>query len=70
VIAASVAMGVAVWAGWRAWTAALPATKTTEALGLALLIGAGVAIYAALMWAMKIEGRDELVAMLRRKRGE
>jgi putative peptidoglycan lipid II flippase len=69
VIAASVVMGGLVWGGWHAWAAAVPATKGTEALGLALLIGAGVASYAGLMWALKIEGRDELVAMLRRKRG-
>ena len=70
VIVASVVMGGVVAAGWWAWSRALPATKVCDALGLALLIGLGVAVYAALLWAAKIEGRDELATVVAKMRAK
>ncbi|MDP3073970.1 MAG: murein biosynthesis integral membrane protein MurJ [Opitutaceae bacterium] len=63
VIAASAVMGVAVALGWRAWAQALPATGGAVLGGIALHVVAGVAIYGGLLWAMKIEGRDDLAAV-------
>jgi len=70
VVAASAAMGAVVAGGWWAWSHALPATKAGDAVGLAVLISAGVASYAALLWALKIEGRDELTAVLAKVRAK
>lgn len=68
VLLASVLMGAAVWAGWRL----LPAEAEgpwTEAAVLATLIAGGAALYAGLAWVFKIQGRDDAVAMLRRRFG-
>jgi putative peptidoglycan lipid II flippase len=70
VIGASVAMGALVGAGWWLWSQVVPATKLTDACGLAVFISAGVASYAGLLWAMKIEGRDELAAVLAKLRAK
>jgi putative peptidoglycan lipid II flippase len=69
VIGASVVMGAVVGAGWWLWTHFLAPTPTkfTDAVALVVLIATGVAVYAALMWALKIEGRDEIAAMIARK---
>lgn len=66
---AAVVMGVAVSLGWRAWAGALPSTKFYDGLGLVVLIGGGAALYGALVWLMKIEGRDDLALVLARVRG-
>ena len=36
---------------------------------LALLIGVGMAVYAGLVWVFRIEGREDLAAMVRRRLG-
>lgn len=70
VVAASAAMGAVVAAGWWAWSRSVPATTAGDALGLALLIGGGVAIYAAMLWVAKIEGRDDLAAVVAKARAK
>ena len=67
---ASLAMGVVVAGGWAGWILLVPASKAADAIGLAILIGGGVAVYAGLLWMLRIEGRDELAeifAKLRQK---
>ncbi len=66
VILSSTLMGALVAAGWWIWARYLPASKLSDAIALALLIGGGIAIYTALVWAMKIGGREDLVAVLRK----
>jgi putative peptidoglycan lipid II flippase len=70
VIAAAVVMGGAVAAGWWAWARFFPATKSNDAIALLILISLGVAVYAALLWALRIEGRDDLAAVLNRLRAK
>jgi putative peptidoglycan lipid II flippase len=70
VIGASVVMGAAVAAGGWMWARFVPGTKLNDALALLMLIGSGVAIYAALLWALRIEGRDDLAAVLNRLRAK
>ncbi|MBP6506793.1 MAG: murein biosynthesis integral membrane protein MurJ [Opitutaceae bacterium] len=70
VLGASLAMGVVVAGGWAGWILLVPASKAADAIGLAILIGGGVAVYAGLLWMLRIEGRDELAeifAKLRQK---
>jgi hypothetical protein len=40
-----------------------------DAAALVVLIGAGIAVYAGGVWALRIEGRDDLAAMVRRRLG-
>jgi hypothetical protein len=37
--------------------------------GLALAVGAGAGVYLCAVWMLRVEGRDELTASLRRKLG-
>lgn len=64
VLGASLAMGLAVAVGLAGWVLLVPAGKIADAAGLALLIGGGAAIYAGLLWVLRIEGRDDLAAIL------
>ncbi len=72
IVGASALMGVAVWGGARL-AARLPLTgKAQDLVIVAGLIPAACAIYGALLWALRIEGREELRALwtrLRRKAG-
>ena len=71
VIAASVAMGVTVWAAWWAWSRIMvPVTKASDSAGLALMIVLGVASYGAVLWRLKIEGREDLAAVLAKVRAK
>lgn len=63
VCAGSVAMGVVVWLGWRTWSQHFPATGGAVLAGIVLHVVVGAALYGALLWAMKIEGREELAAV-------
>ncbi len=70
VVGASAVMGVAVAAGWWGWTHVSPAMKRYDALAVLLLVPLGVAIYAGILWAVRIEGRDDLALVLAKLRGK
>jgi putative peptidoglycan lipid II flippase len=61
-------MGTLVGGGWWLWSRVVPVTKLMDCLGLLTMIGSGVAVYAGLLWALKIEGRDDLTAVVTRMR--
>lgn len=67
VAAAAVAMGAAVRATDLAWRARVEPSIWTDAAGLALAVGVGVAVFALAAWLARVEGRDEIVALIRRK---
>ncbi len=67
IVVASVAMGAAVWAGWAGWTRVVVATVWSDAAGLAVLIAGGAGVYAGLVWALRIEGRAEVLELLRKR---
>jgi putative peptidoglycan lipid II flippase len=70
IIAASAVMGALVRGGWRAWTAcAGEESKWADAAGLALMIAAGVAVYGALAWLLRVEGREALAGLAMRRFG-
>lgn len=66
VLAAAAGMGLVVAVAWRGLLAGLGSGVLTDVLALVVLIPSGVAVYGALLWAMKIEGRDDLVALVDR----
>jgi len=68
IVAASIVMGLAVAAGWWGWSRAVPTTKWSDALALAGLIGGGAGLYAAILWRLRIEGRDDLAAVFAKLR--
>lgn len=69
IVAASLLMGVAVGlAVWGFGRLPLPA-RIHDFLAVVAVIPLAVAIYGALLWGMKIEGRDELSALVHRLRG-
>lgn len=70
VLGAGLVMGGVVVAGWRLWSHAVPVTRLTEILGLALVISGGAAVYGALLWMLKIEGRADLVAVATKLRSK
>jgi putative peptidoglycan lipid II flippase len=69
IIAASAAMGAVVAAGWWAWSRSISASTLSDAGALGALIGAGVAVYGGVVWALRIEGRDDLRAVISKLRG-
>jgi putative peptidoglycan lipid II flippase len=69
IIAASAVMGAVVAAGWWAWSRSISASTLSDAGALGALIGAGVAVYGGVVWALRIEGRDDLRAVISKLRG-
>jgi len=69
VVVASLVMGVVVGVGWWFWPQTV-ITKFNDALGLVVLICAGVAVYGGLLWLLRIEGRDDLAAVVAKVRAK
>lgn len=69
IAAASVVMGLVVWVGWRALAWLEVAGRVRDLIAVGGLIPIGAAIYGLLLWALRIEGRAELEAVLDRLRG-
>ena len=68
ILLASVIMGAVVGGAWWGWMQIATGSKWNDAIGLLLTIVLGVSVYGALLWGMKIEGRDDLAAILNRFR--
>ena len=68
VILASVIMGIVVAVGWWGWLRTVGASRATDAVALLVLIAVGVTVYIALMWALKIEGREDVAAIIAKAR--
>ena len=64
VMLAAVFMGGAVGVGWWGWAHTVAVSPWSDALGLALVITLGVAVYAVVVWRLKIGGREDLEALL------
>lgn len=72
IIVASAIMGAAVYAGWRFASAWVTPKSWRELVLLGALIVAGVAVYGAAAWALRIEARhdaEQLLEKLKRKLG-
>lgn len=64
VMLASVVMGLLVFAAWSRGGDWWRHSRWLEAGGLLALIAAGAGIYGVFLWALKIEGREDLAAVL------
>lgn len=69
VLVASLLMGAVVAGGWWGWQREVAPGRLADAAALVVLIGAGIAVYAGGVWALRIEGREDLAAMVRRRLG-
>jgi putative peptidoglycan lipid II flippase len=63
-VAAALIMGAVVAAAWWGWMRAMPRAKTSDAVGIALAIALGVAVFGAFAWLFRIEGRDDVAGLL------
>ena len=70
IVGASLVMGLAVGGGWWLWSHFVSGSKIGDVLGLAVLIAVGVLLYSGLLWALRIEGREELAAMFNKFRSK
>ncbi len=68
VVAAAAAMGLAVGGAQWAWQRHAPAGTWADLLGLVVLVGGGILLYGGLVWWLRIEGREDLAAVLTRAR--
>ncbi len=69
IVAATVMGGVVAAGGWAA-ARLLPVSKLNDALLIAALIAVGVAVYGALIWTLRVEGRDDMAAVLGKLRAK
>lgn len=67
IVVATAAMSALVGAGWFGLRQAV-AGRAADLLAVVVLIPLACAVYGGLLWALKIEGREELQAMLARTR--
>ena len=65
---ASALMGLAVWVGWRGLSVGGLPSAARDWAAVAGLIPAAAAFYGALLWLLRIEGRQELESLLQRFR--
>lgn len=65
--AASVLMAAVVAGVDRAWSGLMGIGGWRDLGGLGVSVAAGVVVFGAGVWALKVEGRDELIALVRRK---
>ena len=67
VLAASALMAAAVAGAWAGWVRAMGRGGWHDLVGLAACIALGVGVFAAAVWALRVEGREELTALIKRK---
>ncbi|MDB6167140.1 MAG: integral rane protein MviN [Verrucomicrobia bacterium] len=66
VLLATAAMAVVVALGWQGLRRGLAHARTADAVAIFGLIPIGAAVYGAVLWLLRIEGREELKGLLRR----
>ena len=66
VLAGTAVMAVVVWLGARLIEQSGLGARAVQVLSIALLIPVGACVYAVVLWLLRIEGRDELQALVAR----
>jgi len=69
ILLAALLMGLVVGAGWWLIDRNVAANMFSDTVAIAVLVVTGVAVYATLLWMLRIEGRDEVAALLNKFRG-
>jgi len=69
VAVATLSMAGMVWGGWQIIAATVPGQRVADAIGVFGLIPLAVLWYGWLLWELRVEGREEIAAWLRKKRG-
>jgi putative peptidoglycan lipid II flippase len=69
VLVATLAMSLLVGGGWHWLAGSGLGTRLSDGLAVFGLIPLGVAVYAAALWILRIEGRDDLAAVLAKFQG-
>lgn len=67
VLAASALMAAAVAGAWAGWARAMGRGSWHDLAGLAACIAVGLGVFAAAAWGLRVEGRDELASLIKRK---
>jgi putative peptidoglycan lipid II flippase len=67
ILVASALMGGVVWGGWYAWTRFMPVSVWSDAAAVGSLVAGGVVVYGAIVWSLRLEGREEIIQMVRQK---
>ncbi len=70
IVVAAIVMAGVVWVGWWAWTAHISRSRIADVAGIIVLIVTGVAVYGAVVWLLRIEGREDIVALMARRRAK
>ena len=69
VLIGTVAMGIVVLGGWGFLSKLNPSARLNDWIAVLGLIPAGVLTYGVALWFLRIDGREELVALIARFRG-
>ncbi len=67
VVAASAVMGGVVAAAWWGWRQGVTTGGGRDLAGLAVSVAAGVVTFGVAAWVLRLEGRDEVLALVKRK---
>jgi putative peptidoglycan lipid II flippase len=67
VLLAAIVMGALVALVWRTWVRLAGTSTLAMLIGLGAVIALGVGAYAIGIWLLRIEGRDDLMALVRRR---
>jgi putative peptidoglycan lipid II flippase len=67
VLLAAIVMGALVALVWRTWVRLAGTSTPAMLIGLGAVIALGVGAYAIGIWLLRIEGRDDLMALVRRR---
>lgn len=70
VIGAAMVMGAVVGGGWRAWRSTHAPTDILDVTGMLLMVAVGIGLYGALVWMLRIEGREDLAGVLAKVRAK
>jgi putative peptidoglycan lipid II flippase len=63
---ASIVMGAVVAAGWWSVGQMMGSARSGDLIAILVLIPISIAVYAGVLWAVRVEGRDEFAVMFRK----
>lgn len=69
ILVGTATMSAVVFLGWRLLRVIWPGSRLADIIALAGLIPLGVGVYALVLWLLRIEGREQLVALFGKIRG-